>query len=178
MERLNTGDSEEKNAIVEDLSSACGLYCGACGIYLATQENDTERLLNYAVVLNQSFDETLCNGCSSARKSLHCSKICVFIECKKQKGVSFCTDCDEFPCLALIDFKSKKPHRVELIESLHKLKEIGLEQWLIEMKEHYSCQQCQTVNSAYHLTCRKCGAEPGCQFVSQNRDLIDRYLSE
>jgi hypothetical protein len=52
-----------------NLISACGLYCGSCGIYLATQENDEEKLLQYALVLNQPFDETMCDGCGARRKS-------------------------------------------------------------------------------------------------------------
>ena len=57
--------NDSANSINPDknLATACGLYCGSCGIYLATQENDSEKLLQYAIVLNQSFGETLCDGC-------------------------------------------------------------------------------------------------------------------
>ena len=162
----------------KDLVSACGLYCGACGIYLATQENNSEKILQYAVVLNQTFDETLCDGCGAKRKSLHCSKMCTFIDCKQRKGVNFCTVCDEFTCQALNEFKSKMPHRIEIINSQYRMKEIGLEKWLLEMKDYFSCPQCKTVNSAYHMVCRKCGTTPSCKFVLQHRDLIEQYLSK
>lgn len=178
MNNFNSNDFDARNQYNKDLIAACGLYCGACGIYLATQENDTETILQYAVVLNQSYNETMCHGCGAEIKSLHCSKICVFIECKKGKGVSFCTDCDEFPCMALIDFKSKKPHRVEIIEMMNKLKEIGSKKWLLEMKNYFSCPRCKTVNSAYHLACRKCGNTISCKFVSKYGDLINQYLSK
>ena len=167
-------DAESNMSSNKDLVSACGLYCGACGIYLATQENDSEKLLQYAVVLNQTIEETLCDGCAAKRKSLHCSKMCIFIVCILKKGVNFCTDCNEFPCQALIDFKSKTPHRIEIIDSQNRMREIGIENWLIEMKDYFSCQQCKTVNSAYHLACRVCGNKPSCKFVSQHKNLIEQ----
>lgn len=161
-----------------DLASACGFYCGSCGIFLATQEEDSEKILQYAVVLNQTFEETLCDGCGAERKSKHCAEMCTFIDCKVKKGVSFCTACTNFPCQALKDFKSKMPHRAEIIESQYKMLEIGIENWLIEMKDYFSCRQCKTVNSAYHLICRKCGNTPGSMFVMRHKDLIEKYLSQ
>ena len=167
-----------QNSENSDLVSACGLYCGACGIYLATQENQSEKILQYAVVLNQTFDETLCDGCGAKRKSLHCSKMCTFIDCKLKKEVISCIDCNEFPCQALIEFKSKMPHRTEIIDAQYRMQETGMENWLSEMKNYFSCPQCKTVNSAYHLVCRKCGNIISCKFVSQHKDAIEQYLSK
>lgn len=178
MNNLNDNDSEILNSAKKDLVSACGLYCGACGIYLATQENDCDKILQYAVVLNQNYEATLCFGCSSKRKSLHCSESCIFVECKQRKGVNYCIDCKDFPCQAMNEFKSKMPHRVEIFDSQKRLKEIGIECWLIEMKDYYTCPHCKTVNSAYHLVCRSCGNIPSCKFVSQHQDEIEQYLAK
>ena len=158
--------------------AVCGLYCGSCGIYLATQENETEKLLQYAIVLNQSFDETLCDGCKADRKSAHCSKMCSFINCTFEKGIDFCGACHEFPCNELTVFQSKMPHRVEIPESQNRLKKIGLNQWLLEMKEYYSCPQCNAINNAYNLTCRKCGYSPSCRFVYLHSETICKHLSK
>jgi Protein of unknown function (DUF3795) len=158
------------------VAASCGLYCGSCGIYLATQENDTEKLLQYAIVLNQSIEETLCDGCRADRKSAHCSRMCLFIKCTLQKGIEFCGTCPEFPCKELTDFQSKMPHRVEILESQSRLMEIGWEQWHIEMKDNYSCPECNTVNTAYDLICRNCGYTPSCKFVLQHMQLIDSHL--
>ena len=172
--------NDSANSINPDknLATACGLYCGSCGIYLATQENDSEKLLQYAIVLNQSFGETLCDGCRSGRKSAHCSRICSFIKCTLEKGIKFCGACPEFPCKKLTDFQSKMPHRIEILESQNRIIEIGWEQWLIEMKENYSCPQCNTVNSAYDFACRKCGYSPGCKFIMRHKKLINNHLQE
>jgi hypothetical protein len=178
MNNQKSNDFEEWNHPEENLISACGLYCGACGIYIATQENDADKILQYAVVLKQSYDETLCDGCGSKRKSLHCLKTCTFIDCKLRKGVNMCYECIEFPCQELVNFKSKMPHRAEIIDSLIRMKEIGKEPWLSEMKDLFSCTQCNTLNSAYHLTCRKCKKIPSCKFVSLHIDDIENYLSK
>ena len=176
MNSQSANRAETYNSSDKALISACGLYCGACGIYLATQENDSEKILQYAMVLNQSYEATLCDGCGAERKSLHCSKLCTFIICKLNNGVNLCTECADFPCRALLEFKSKMPHRTEILESQNRLKEIGTENWLMEMKDFFSCPECKTVNSAYDLACRKCGNIPGCGFVCRHKDLIENYL--
>jgi hypothetical protein len=178
MNNLNICESGNRNKPDYNLVSACGLYCGSCGIYLATHENDTEKLLQYALVLNQSFDETQCDGCGAERKSAHCKTICTFINCTSEKGIEFCGECPEFPCKVLTDFQLKMPHRVEIMESQKLLKEIGWEQWLIEMIEKYSCPRCNTVNTAYDLCCRECGHIPGSIFGLRHIELINNHLSE
>jgi hypothetical protein len=161
----------------EKLVSACGLYCGACGIFLATQENDAEKLLQYAIVLNQPFDETLCDGCRANRKSGHCKNMCSFIKCTSDKGIEFCGTCSDYPCKELLGFQSTMPHRLEILESQDLLKEIGRENWLVKMNEKFSCPRCNTINSAYDVSCRRCGNTPGCEFVALHKDIIDRHLS-
>jgi len=158
-------------------ASVCGLYCEACGIYLATQENDTNKILHYALVLNQSYDETLCDGCRAERKSSHCAKMCSFIICANEKVIEFCGACNEYPCQELSDFQSKMPHRVELFESQNQIQKIGWEKWAFEMHEKFSCPNCDTVNSAYDITCRKCNQTPSCEFVGLHIDKIAKHKS-
>jgi hypothetical protein len=178
MRLTDSTENSSSSTLNKDLVSACGLYCGACGIYIATQENDTEKLLQYAIVLNQSLDETFCDGCRADRKSAHCSRMCSFIKCTFEKGIEFCGPCPEFPCRKLKDFQSGMPHRFEILESLNRMKELSRENWLIEMKENYSCPQCNTVNIAYDMACRKCGYTPGSRFVLRNLELINNHLLE
>jgi len=178
MKSIKNTATEKHTTTGKNLVAACGLYCGSCGIYLATQENNTEKLLQYAIVLNQSFGETLCDGCKSDRKSAHCDRKCLFVTCTQNKGIEFCGTCREYPCKDLIEFQLKMPHRIEILESQNRLKEIGWEQWLIEMKENYSCPQCNAVNSAYDIACRKCRHTPSCRFVEVHKNLIDKHMSD
>ena len=177
MDNTEKTGSSISNEQPGNLAAVCGLYCGSCGIYLATKDNDTERLIQYAIVLNQTFDETLCDGCRAARRSAHCAKICLFMDCAFNNGVEFCGACQRFPCKELTDFQKKMPHRVEIVASLNRLNEISTEQWLAEMKENYSCPKCDSVNSAYDISCRKCGHTPSCRFVDIHKDLINDHLT-
>jgi hypothetical protein len=177
MNNLRPSESGDPLTPDKNLVSACGLYCGSCGIYLATQENNTEKLLQYALVLNQSLNETFCDGCRAERKSAHCSRMCSFIKCTFEKGIGFCGTCPKFPCKELTDFQSKMPHRTEILESQNRLKEIDWEQWLIEMKENYSCPECNTINSAYDLNCRRCGHFPSGRFAERHFLLIKSHLA-
>jgi ssDNA-binding Zn-finger/Zn-ribbon topoisomerase 1 len=92
--------------------------------------------------------------------------MCLFLKSTFQKGFDFCGAYPDCPCKELIDYQLKMPNRVEILESQNRLKEIGWEQWLIEMKENYSCPQCNTVNTAYNLVCRKCGYAPGSKLLT------------
>jgi hypothetical protein len=171
-------DSGNHTQQVKNLAASCGLYCGSCGIYLATQENDAEKILQYALVLKQSFDETLCDGCKAVRKSVHCSRTCSIIKCSIEKNIEYCGVCQEFPCKELKDFQSRMPHRVEILESQNRLKETGIDQWLIEMKIDYSCPRCNTINSAYNIACRSCRHVPSSKYAERHFHLIKNHLED
>lgn len=153
-----------------NIAAVCGLFCGACSVFIATQE-DPVRLAAIAQKLNQTVEETACNGCRSDNVSGHCSH-CAFRECASQKGILFCSECSEFPCKELVDFQAKMPHRIELWESLDLIKKEGLESWHKKMITDYSCKSCHTINSAYDFSCRSCGSTPGNDYISRNEEQI------
>jgi len=169
-------DSEYQIEFNKNLIAACGLFCGSCGIYLASKENDTERLLHYAIVLNQSLEETYCEGCGSEKKSAHCLKNCIFIKCQLEKGVSLCCNCKEFFCDKLETFRQKMPHRVEIEQSQKLLLSTDWKNWLIFQNDRFRCINCNTINSAYHIWCRNCGNTPSCKFIEEHNETIETYL--
>ena len=68
------------------------------------------------------------------------------------------------------------PHRIELWGNLERIKAVGYEQWLKEIKENYTCPRCKTLNSTYDLKCRKCSEEPSCNYVAKHRQVIEQYI--
>ncbi|MHB8085350.1 MAG: DUF3795 domain-containing protein, partial [Dehalococcoidia bacterium] len=107
--------------------------------------------------------------------NMYCSS-CKLILCASEKGLDFCGQCSEYPCEELKTFQSILPHRLELWQSLERIKEIGWEQWYDEMVDHYSCPECGTINSAYDKACRECGATPSCEYVRVNKEgIIKRW---
>lgn len=157
------------------LAAACGLCCEACSLYIATKE-DPERLKVLAARLQLSEEAATCHGCRSDKKSAYCDT-CRMSACTAGRGIAFCNECAEYPCDHLKTFQAERPHRIELWDDLDRIMAVGPEQWLQEVRGHYSCPTCRTVNSAYDLKCRKCGEAPSCGYVGRHGQAIERFLS-
>jgi ribosomal protein L40E len=69
------------------------------------------------------------------------------------------------------------PHRINLWDDLARIKDVGYETWFQEMVDRYACPECGAINSAYDLACRKCGCEPGNEYVKAHREAIEKFMS-
>lgn len=161
---------ESPNRPDKRLSAVCGLFCPACTIYIATRE-DPERLKNLAKISNLSLEEMKCYGCRSEKRIPYCEK-CKMVKCANEKGIDFCGECEEYPCDDLKKFQSELPHRIELWRDQQRIMEVGYKKWFMEATGHYSCHQCNTINSAYDVICRKCEATPSCTYVDLHKKEI------
>ena len=159
------------------LSAVCGLFCPSCTVYIGTKE-DPKRLKAIAERYQLPIKEWECEGCRSEKRSYYCKNICKMAPCAEKKGVEFCGECDEYPCMEIRKFQEERPHRIELWEAQERIAKIGLSEWFEEMLEHFSCPDCHTVNSAYDISCRTCGREPSCQYVELYKGDIEEYLSK
>jgi predicted RNA-binding Zn-ribbon protein involved in translation (DUF1610 family) len=155
-------------------AAVCGLFCPACTAFIGTSE-DPERLANMAKRLGRPTEDLQCRGCRSDTRSYFCRTLCTMATCAADRGVDFCGQCSDYPCAALKTFQAAMPHRIELWQSQARIKEVGYETWYAEMTEHYSCPSCGTMNSAYDITCRKCGHEPSCEYVRLHKDAIVKH---
>lgn len=80
----------------------CGIDCGKCDAYSATQNNDqalrakTAKLwseMNNTPILPEQID---CQGCRmEGRKNMYCSTMCEIRKCAEGKGIETCGDCSE-----------------------------------------------------------------------------------
>ncbi len=160
--------------IDKNLAAVCGLYCEACTLFIATKE-DPVRLKALAARFQLPEEIVKCYGCRSEKRGPYCGN-CKMITCAADRGIDFCVECKEYPCNDLKQFQSERPHRIELWDDLERIREIGYKQWLEEIRENYSCPKCHSLNSAYDLKCRKCGEDPGCNFVAKHHNEIERLL--
>jgi hypothetical protein len=158
------------------LAAVCGLFCPACHVFIATQE-DSEKLKMMSQRYQRPIEQLQCNGCRSEKRCFFCETMCFMAKCAAGKGVDFCGECADYPCSGLKEFQALAPHRIELWESHARRKEVGLEAWYAEMIEHYSCPRCKAINSAYDLKCRKCGHEPSNEYVRLHGEAIRRHLA-
>ncbi len=162
-----------------DISTAavCGLFCKACTFYIGSTE-DRARLEKLSARFGRPISEMECRGCRSDKRNVYCEHHCTMTKCAAGKGVEFCGLCPDFPCAVIKEFQSQAPHRIELWQSHQRIKEAGWETWYTEMEKHYSCPKCGTVNSAYDVSCRKCGAKPGSRFVEIHGDEVEKLLKK
>ena len=165
---VHPGESDKK------LAAVCGLYCQACSLFIATQE-DPERLKGIAARYQVSEEAARCCGCRSEKRGPYCT-VCTMCVCAARRGIDFCIECAEYPCDDLRRFQSERPHRMELWDDLERIGAVGYKMWLREMGDNYTCPRCGTVNSAYDLKCRKCGEEPSCAYVARHKEEIERFL--
>jgi hypothetical protein len=82
----------------------CGIDCGICQVYIATQNNDSEarkRLADefYNKHGNAIDPETLlCDGCASDGRHIGFCAMCQIRACAMEHGFATCAECPEFPC--------------------------------------------------------------------------------
>ena len=90
-----------------DLMAPCGLYCGTCGVYIATRDGNEK----FKAVLGRLYgtkpEETECLGCMQPddSKTLYAyCKTCTIRDCVKTKGNYSCHQCAEWPCSLIENF--------------------------------------------------------------------------
>jgi hypothetical protein len=151
-------------------AAACGLFCPSCIVFIASRE-DPALLEQLARQRGRAVEDVRCLGCSSETVSFYCRN-CKLRECATQRGMRFCGGCTEYPCADLRAFQAERPHRLELWQSLDRIKEVGYDQWYAEQALHFACPACGAINSAYNLACRSCGATPGSEYVKRHGDAV------
>jgi hypothetical protein len=150
----------------ERLVAPCGLYCGACPMYLASQEKDDQKfkaLMQQFSAGKMQFkqEDLLCDGCiGGGRVAVFCRK-CAMRSCADEKAnVTRCSDCTEFPCSKITNFNNDgMQHHSEVMANIRQIREMGIKKWTRYEEDRWSCPQCRTRISWYDKACSKCGAK-------------------
>jgi len=140
--------------LASELIAYCGLYCGACSFRVAFEENNKEHIRNMPTYYDDLKNKPLkcCPGCRLENMFGECA----IRDCAMNKGIDYCSQCNDFPCEKSIRFNSDgKPHHEESIDNLKLLKEVGEEKWLGLMKEKWTCK-CGARLTWYKKQCCKC----------------------
>jgi len=129
------------------LAAPCGIYCGMCRAYLVKKKDQ----------LQQRGYKQGCDGCRIRFKK------CAFIrrDCQSllKKEIDFCSECVKFPCdnLKKINRTYTERYAVNLIENLKRIKIVGVDKWLQEQKELYTCPECGGEMCIHDEKCYDCG---------------------
>jgi len=146
--------------------SCCGkYYCVLCAYHKGTITNAARNLLTYAerygslrliVEGNKAcnFDEFMkglkwialqekpCRGCRFGG-GWSWWPDCPVRDCVTQKGLDFCYQCSEFPCIKL-KTEPLLARKKEMIEINNQIKALGIERWAQLLKEKYKQAAKQT----------------------------------
>ena len=166
------------------LAAPCGLYCGACLVYRANKQGNTELLEQIAKAFSvqdgqlpagmppvrkgcdisevqrqmQGVKDAACEGCLSEIRAFPC-RICGFRDCVLEKGLTNCSQCADSPCQLLIDFHNDGlPHHGEVLANIQRQRDIGMDAWIAEQEERWRCPHCGCAIDWYATQCSDCGA--------------------
>ena len=117
---------EEKD--LKELTAPCGIYCGACALYRAVSDSTIREKV--AASMGLPIEQAQCLGCRAEKGNMIVMKgqVCETYACITEKGLDFCYECDDFPCLKLApcaDRAAEIPHNTK-IYSLMLIKNRGL----------------------------------------------------
>jgi len=115
-----------------ELVTPCGLYCGACPLYLASKDEKVAEAI--AQKFGIPIEAASCIGCrpSSGSPTPCRGKKCANYSCAEEKGHFTCVECADFPCNKLAPAADKAnmiPHNMKLYNLLL-IKKDGLESWI------------------------------------------------
>lgn len=109
------------------LVAPCGIDCGICEMYTC---KDSPEMIEYFVSKGVSRDELPCKGCIAVNgKCPMMGSDCETYSCAKQKQVSSCSSCNDFPCEKLApsaDRANILPHNMKVF-NLSMIKKMGLD---------------------------------------------------
>jgi hypothetical protein len=99
----------------KDLMAPCGLYCGACGVYIATRDRNGKFRAIMGNLYGIKPEETECFGCMQpdpGQKLCDLCKLCTIRDCIESKGYYSCHQCEEWPCDVIEKFNISTGLRV------------------------------------------------------------------
>lgn len=146
----------------QDFLAPCGLYCGVCGVYYATRDENPaflEKLLNVYQskipgIEHLTADGLRCKGCLSDTVSFFC-RTCNIKSCTREKGIAGCHECDDFPCQHIDNFAVPVGKKV-ILRAIPQWRELGTEKWVAEEEARYLCPECSHALFRGAKRCNKC----------------------
>jgi len=145
-----------------NLAGICGIFCGTCPIYVASREGDTEQLAKISREYNIPIAEVRCDGCLSGRVIGFCVDCRHgFRQCAREKQVTWCFECPDFPCQRLKNHTSVHivngiSHHAGIIDALKYLKKYGIVAWVEKQERAGCCPECGKRLYWFTRVCPRC----------------------
>lgn len=91
-------EEEIKN---KNLRAPCGIFCGACAIYITTRDDSEKFRSLISSIWNTKPEETKCFGCMQPNpppQLFGFCQNCALRNCARSKGFYSCHQCEKWPC--------------------------------------------------------------------------------
>ena len=115
--------------------------------------------MNCMVCYKHCYHKKPCDGCLKTDKGKpeHCRK-CRIKDCVRQKELSFCFECGEYPCKQIKNLEKSYLTRygASLMENSRCVKDNGLPVFMAEQKERFTCPVCGGIISLHDRECSEC----------------------
>jgi hypothetical protein len=110
---------------MNEMIAYCGLDCLQCGAFLATRANDDAKRREVAALWSKEYggdiqpEDIHCDGCLAKSGILfrHC-EVCEIRKCGREKGLSNCAYCPDFPCAKLTEFFTMVPESKTRLDTI------------------------------------------------------------
>ena len=110
------------------IQAYCGLDCGDCEAYVATQKNDRAGLEAAAKKWTEQFggktisaDMCVCDGCSAAKRTSPAhAAACPIRICASARGIATCAHCQDYGCEIVKGFFAFAPVLKDKLEAIRK----------------------------------------------------------
>ncbi len=143
--------------IEQALLAPCGVSCFACGAYLSEKTN--------------------CPGCRAPAEE-HTRKSCMNCmkkKCAFRKGLSWCFECNRFPCSRMKDLSKRymQNYDVDLVQNgLDARKD--MDAFLQAQQKRFTCPLCGGIIDQHHRICSECksGVIANCLTRKERQDEV------
>lgn len=149
------------------LMAPCGLYCGVCGVYIATRDDNAKFKTVMGNLYGTRPEDTACRGCMQPdppQKLYGFCALCAIRDCVRSKGFYSCHQCSDWPCDRIRTFGLATGRRVMMqtipvwreMVAVHGHEE-GCVEWARSVCERYHCPGCGSPLFRGAQRCRACG---------------------
>ncbi|MFC1851168.1 DUF3795 domain-containing protein [candidate division CSSED10-310 bacterium] len=150
----------------KDLMAPCGLYCGTCGVYIATRDNNEKFKAILGNLYGSKPEETECFGCMQSdppEKLYSFCQHCQIRSCVSAKEFYSCHQCGDWPCSLIDNFivptgirVMKRTIPIWRAKVAEHGDDAGSVEWARSECERYHCPDCGNPLFRGAQTCRAC----------------------
>lgn len=127
------------NTIENSMFAPCGMNCMVC--------------------YKHCYSKKPCAGClaGDSGKPEHCRK-CRIKDCVKDKAITYCYECTEFPCkqIKTLEKSYNTRYGASLIQNSITVKDSGVDAFMETELHRWTCQHCGGIISLHDNECSEC----------------------